>query len=174
MIKILLLYFGYLSQHLVGLSHLLLLKFEIEKSFNGSIFQTLKTIRPVVGTFNFGSKDFANQNDCFYRLKVTRNNGSYFYSDILKVKQNKIYKTTISPNPVLDNATINYFCKKDGVVTFAIFDMIGKRVATENIYIYKGLNAVKLGNIKNLHAGQYYLKIIATTEEKETVKFLRY
>ena len=151
-----------------------LLKFEIEKSFDGTSFQNLKTITPVIGTFDFTSKDFANQNDCYYRLKVTRNNGSYFYSDILKVKQSKIYKTTIVPNPVMDNATINYFCKKDGVISFSIFDVSGKQIAVENIFIYKGLNAVKLSKINGLQTGQYFLTIVSDTGEKETLKFVKY
>ena len=150
-----------------------LLKFEIEKSFDGNSFQNIKTVAPVFGTFNNTSKDFTNQNDCYYRLKIIKNDGSYFYSAILKVKQSKIYKTSITPNPILEGVAIEYYCRKDGIVSFAIFDISGKQLSIENIYIYKGLNAVKLSKINDLQTGQYFLKIVSNTSETESLKFIK-
>ena len=149
------------------------LKFVVEKSFDGISFQNIKTINPIVGNFKLTTKDFANLKDCYYRLKIIKIDGSYSYSGILKINQNRSYKTVIVPNPVLNNTTINYFCKKDGLTSFAIFDFSGKKIAEENTFIYKGLNAVKLNNINGLQVGQYFLQIISAIGEKEILKFVK-
>jgi dienelactone hydrolase len=137
--------------------------YSVEKSQDGITFNTLSNTAP---RGNSGQGADYNATDAlpfggasYYRLKITDNDGSYRYSDVLKlataVKSFAI--TALYPNPVADVLTVQLQSDKRQTIDFTITDITGRRMLTQSEVVEKG--SASRGIIcRSLSAGTYVLE----------------
>jgi Secretion system C-terminal sorting domain len=147
--------------------------FEIQKSFDGINFNTIGIVHPTFNATQYNFRENVHAENCFYRIKIIENNGNYFYSAIVKVGKSKIIKSSISPNPVTENPTLNFYAKQAGETVVVVYNLLGKKMALETIASLKGLNATKLICTENLSAGYYILYIVKQDGSTEKVPFIK-
>ena len=78
-----------------------------------------------------------------------------------------------SPNPFVDNTTIQYQVKTPAHVTIAVYDAQGKEV---KVLVNKNQNTgsyTQSLNGSGLGAGMYFVKIIKDGEVKQTLKVIK-
>ena len=132
-------------------------KFEIEKSSDGTTFQTISTIPAK----NKKTRNFYNYNDAnvlggitYYRLKMIDMDGHFVYSDV-KVVNNKVNSFVLYPNPASDALNLKFpSIKVAGSIT--IINAKGQTLKTINL-VNNSSNLVV--DIRNLNAGSYLIKL---------------
>lgn len=83
--------------------------------------------------YSFVDDDLNGSTMFYYRLKQIDNDGSFEYSDIIKVDLDNITEYTLEqnyPNPFNPATTISYQVKEGGLVQLKVYDLLGKEVAT--------------------------------------------
>ncbi len=144
--------------------------FEIERSYTGDNFYKVGSVNPAGNsqvnrnyTFNDSSK---SSRIVYYRIKMIDNDRiNLKYSSVINLSINKgIMVNHISPNPFLESININVDIVKDAALVFKLNDMRGKTIKTLNYPGKKGLNNVRLSNLKNISKGTYLVEIIADGE----------
>ncbi len=141
--------------------------FDLERSTNGTKFTKITFVN-AKGNGSAGSIDYAYTDKdamdqqstvLYYRLKVINTDGSFKYSEIVKlnipVGQAII---SIAPNPVLNTVKGTIVSPVAGNVTLRIFDNNGRLVSQTNSMVKKGSNNFTI-NINQLASGAYYLDI---------------
>ena len=94
----------------------------------------------------------------YYRLKMADINGSYKYSNIVKVKIKNIYAISIYPNPVVDLLTIDFTSPIKDEAVLTILNDIGEKLFQKNITIKQGKNTIPI-NTALLPRGTYILSL---------------
>ena len=140
----------------------------VERSIEGQYFSPIGTVT-ATGTgntsteanYSFDDNDVAKQSslNVFYRLKIFNANGTYRYSNIVKVTLQGIQsEVTISPNPVATEVKASVVSAEDCDAEWQIIDFGGKIVLKNYTSLKKGDNTLWI-NMSQLAAGTYYLKI---------------
>ena len=129
----------------------------VEKSSDGVSFHNLAQILPkgINGngaTYNtIDHFPFAGFN--YYRLKFLDLDGNFGYSDIIKLRMpgKELVVTQLGPSPVSDVLHVLLLSDKRQVVKFSIFDVAGKLLQSNAIFVNQGTNDVStsLGNLAN-------------------------
>ncbi|MEO7046642.1 MAG: T9SS type A sorting domain-containing protein [Ferruginibacter sp.] len=138
-------------------------EFVVERSSDGITFSQLNTQS---AQFNNGSggdyttfDNYPYSNYNFYRLKTVDKDGTVSYSATIKIKtagkSNAI--TQLYPNPVSDVLHIQMQANSRLQVSFIIFDVAGKQVATQQNSLASGLNDLQI-NCNGLAKGTYILQ----------------
>ena len=65
----------------------------------------------------------------------------------------------ISPNPVIDNITVQLSSEHAAAAKVVLYDYTGKAMYEKNVTVVEGDNTVRLTDLKNPAAGIYYIKI---------------
>lgn len=136
--------------------------FEIEKSNDGSHWQTLSRV-PAAGNSSITKNYQRLDNEggmAFYRIKQVDFNGTSFYTDV-KATQciSKSFSNIIYPVPTKDVLFVSIKSDKILKTKLQVFDASGKMVKTLEAPINVGNNIFNI-NVKGLPAGQYLLKSI--------------
>ncbi|MEO6904947.1 MAG: T9SS type A sorting domain-containing protein, partial [Ginsengibacter sp.] len=146
--------------------------FVVQRSFDGIIFTDVETV-PGNGTtdlmHSYSVNDdihFFTGNVVYYRLKQIDFDGKANLSRIIALKVNITNKLlTISPNPFKDFIKINIAWNNTEVVSAKIFNVQGIEVFSKRISINKGNNFLKIDNLSNLPAGNYFLQFASSTQK---------
>lgn len=143
-------------------------KVELEKSFDGSSFfksntMTIQSKTPSTQLFKTSEDLFLNKT-IYYRAKVYSNNEVH-YSKVINLTTKLSNSFTISPNPVINTATINFTNNNNSNITFKCTDVMGNTVFTTST----SGNTVIL-NTTNLASGTYFLQQIDDTKIVSTQK----
>ncbi|MFN7013611.1 MAG: T9SS type A sorting domain-containing protein [Bacteroidia bacterium] len=150
--------------------------FTLEKSFDGNNFDFFQNIKGA-GTSNITNfykitDDKPFEGVTYYRLKQTDYDGNFEYLGTIAVKAEKtIENTSIIPNPVLNNAEINFNSSINGTGKIQIIDMTGKVIFNESINLNEGSNKF-LFNTSNLSKGIYFMMIL-NDFDNEKLKFVK-
>jgi Secretion system C-terminal sorting domain len=147
--------------------------FDIQKSYDGINFNTIGITDPILNATQYNFIDNNIAENCFYRIKINETNGSYFYSAIVKVGKSKIIKSIISPNPITENPTLNFYAKQAGETNIIVFNLLGKKMSQETLSTLKGINATKLICTQNLTKGYYVLSILKQDGSAENLPFIK-
>jgi hypothetical protein len=150
--------------------------FEIEKSTDGSTFETISKIigsnLSIARKYSYVDTKPNKLSTVYYRLKMVDNDGSVTYSKIEKISltRNTNYVSNVYPNPVKKGQTINVevVSDKEQIASFIIFNTQGKIVSAKEKAITQGHNniSLKLGNF--LTDDNYHLQVkIGNTVSKQ-------
>jgi uncharacterized repeat protein (TIGR03803 family) len=141
-----------------------LLRYEVEKSADGSTFTKLTEKTPRGNSTNaYTATDDKPANGInYYRLKIIDKDGSYRYSIILKADFTKKYLVSILPNPAHDYIIIN---GADKFKRVQLIDMSGKVVKQ---FIKNSSNRY---SVNGLAQGIYLLQLI-NDDEKQVEKIV--
>lgn len=150
--------------------------FILEKSMDGKNFEFYQNIKGA-GTSNMPVEYKTIDNKPFdgityYRLKQTDYDGTSEYVGTIAVKANKSNENVaLIPNPVLNNAEINFNSSSNGITHIQIIDITGKQVYVETITAIEGSNRFML-NTENYNKGLYFL-VISNEFGTEKLKFVK-
>jgi len=142
--------------------------FEIERSENGSEFTKIGSKKAIgnstsIQNYIFNDVNISNKSVLYYRLKTIDNNGSFGYSNIIKIA--KEIKTTISLYPNPSRSSVNITGEKIQQIT--VNDLIGKIVITKS---FDFVNNTTL-NIAGLAKGIYSVNI-KTIDATKSIKLI--
>jgi hypothetical protein len=148
-----------------------LTQFEIERSEDGNVFNKVGAVAAIGGLSgaNYLYTDkIPTGGGSYYRLRMVDNDGTYKYSDIVKLDKVCASKGfSILSNPVKELLTINNVFSRNNKPTYFITATDGKVVSKGNLI--NGLNDI---NTANLTTGVYALTVITNTT-RETKKFVK-
>lgn len=139
--------------------------FVVEKSLDGIVFNSIKNIYLTNSQFyNYTDIDLNKGSIYFYRLKLVDKDGTFSYSNIIKIQTEAVNTFSILGNPVKDNLTITGL--KRGAL-LALYDNAGKMLLQKNIQD----QSFSL-DLSFLSSGVYYLKYSnnGSIETKKIIK----
>ncbi len=137
--------------------------FEIERSIDAANFKTITEVRSKATNGNGASYTiidaypYAGVN--FYRLKMVDRDGSFAYSDIIKLEtiKKQIAVIQLYPNPANEFVNVDVQSDKKQKVNLAIYDMMGKQLTQNTISLNEGINNT-IVDLKTLTGGVYILQ----------------
>ena len=154
-------------------------KYKIERSFDGNMFSEVASINGSGTTsimHNYSALDNVSSSAgaiIYYRLKQIDLDGKGSYSKVVSIKTKQSDKNlVISPNPFKNYLNVNMNWNKAEVITARVINIQGKEVVTKSIRMNKGLNYIKLDELSNLPAGNYFIQFISS-EERFTEKITK-
>lgn len=104
--------------------------FEIERSNDGVIYETIGIVDGNGTTFEEQYYDFEDNNVSegrnYYRLKQIDLDGQFEYSEVIVVDFSTKLSVAIAPNPITQNSRLNIQISRYENVDLIIFDMTGK------------------------------------------------
>jgi hypothetical protein len=139
-------------------------KYEIQRSTDGKEYQTIALFFPNHQAANtvFSYKDkFTLHGTVFYRLKINTTK-TVTYSNVIKVRSNAAEpQITLLTNPAKENIVFEYESPVSGNTRAMLYDMNGKVVKQQNVYLQKGVNRVQMlcDNVRS--SGIYLLHVVA-------------
>jgi hypothetical protein len=138
--------------------------YQVEKSADGSTnFQSLAQVTPRGGInipANYAAVDqYPYPNYSYYRLKTINTDGTYSYSNVIKVKtDNKaISLTRLFPNPTNSVINLEMVAANQQSLSVEIYDVAGRKVMNQAIQLTSGINQKQL-TLTNLSAGSYVIQ----------------
>lgn len=137
--------------------------FEIERSTDGTSFKSIIQVssKAINGSgASYSTIDpypFAGVN--FYRLKMIDRDGSFAYSNIIKLEtaRKELAVTQLYPNPVKDILNVQLQSERKQVVSIAIFDITGEKIQAGSVSLEQGINNTTVA-LTNLAGGTYILQ----------------
>ena len=137
------------------------IQYFIEKSVDGNHFETIGSIpgSQNVSAYVFTDNSPATETTSYYRIKLTDNTGKLTYSSIAVISFSNKFATTIFPNPVKDQVTVQVNLKEAGNVVLRLMDSkagILQQIQKEGS---KGLNSFQFKNLSGLSRGVYFIQI---------------
>ena len=134
----------------------------VEKSTNASDWHTLSTVK---ATGNSNSKKEYNVTDPhaatinYYRLKQMDVNGSYTYSQIIRIRNGALDKTGIKlyPNPATNSATVTINSEIKQAALIKLYDRFGMQLLHLQRPLIAGSNNIPIPGITALTAGSYII-----------------
>ena len=147
--------------------------FEIERNTEGSLFQTIGTVKGAgnaAGKLDYSFIDQMPESNKtnYYRLKQVDFDGKFMYSKVIALsKKSKINALKISPNPAHSDLEISGITDGDFI---EIYNNLGQLVKT-----ITALDSNNKVDISDLMSGAYVVKVVNNKHLGivETVKFIK-
>lgn len=137
--------------------------FEVERSIDGTEFNSFVSIASKApngsGATYTANDNFPFVGINFYRLKMVDRDGSFAYSNIVKLQTGKkeLAVTQLFPNPVDDKLNIQLQSDRKQAATLSIFDITGKTIKTITLNLTAGINNTSV-SLSAYASGTYILK----------------
>jgi len=156
--------------------------FVIERSYNGINFTEIGRLNAAgnsqaVVNYNFSDANASVQN--YYRLKQVDVDGTYEYSNIIRISTTCFDGTVsdildIYPNPVNSSGEVNLsiFSKTNQSADIIILNMEGKVLFNKPANLVEGANSLNY-SVKGLAAGTYFLRLKGKNWHSSTQKFIK-
>jgi hypothetical protein len=138
--------------------------YEVQISDNDFDFKTIGVVAISNSSSTNKTYDFTNNvissSINFYRLKMVNVDGSFAYSNILKLsnKQKNINTLDVMPNPAKSNLFVHINADKVHSSSIEIVNILGQIIFRKNIQIIKGINTMPI-NVSNLPRGVFFIKV---------------
>jgi hypothetical protein len=147
-------------------------QYEIQRSTTGNDFSTISIISLNVNNqhqtdFEFLDQSFVS-NTNFYRIKVLNIDGTYQYSNSIKVASKIKHFNITMPNKIISNNQITFFVESvsKGNLSYIILEESGRLLQTDHVKFQNGAQENTINIKANLPKGFYFLKLFL--EENET------
>jgi Secretion system C-terminal sorting domain len=145
--------------------------FEIQRSFDGSIFSTIKRIDGT-GANRYDWTDVEKYNrTVYYRLLLVDINGKQKLSNILRTNVDMETALAIFPVPVKDILTVELSSNKNQEIKVGIIDMAGKVCISQYQKVLKGQQNFSI-NTAQLSAGLYQL-VVSDEQKTQSLSFIK-
>jgi Secretion system C-terminal sorting domain len=144
--------------------------YEVEVSENGFEFKTIGTVPISTSTNNHKTYSYINTKffyaNNFYRLKMINLDGSFTYSNIIKLanKSKSINDLKLYPSPATMFLTINIDSKEAQQTFMEIVNALGQSVFKKKVQLLKGANSILL-DVSLFTKGLYYFKVNEMVEK---------
>jgi len=149
--------------------------FEVERSVDGTNYATIDRITGQNNSDvekNYEYLDPSPPANCFYRLKMTANDGKKTYSNVIRVeRQAKINSKITFNNIVTDQIVLQTADLKQDKLLIKILDGAGREVYHQDTRINFPNGLINV-NTSNLSKGLYYL-ILSGVDYKEAFPFIK-
>lgn len=153
--------------------------YEIQRSTDGINFETISSLEAAGYSNSLLNYSFVDEAPIkglnYYRIKEVDSDGRTQYSDIAVVDfytGNSLLQLAMYPNPMEENATLNFDMPSAGYATIEVFDALGKVVFSQESSFGKGANSVALSQL-TLASGNYFVRVLAKNSISETVHFAK-
>jgi len=134
-------------------------KMELQRSLDGSTFQTIYTTASRIGTHQYAYTDEGLNGKLFYRIKMVAADGSYAYSEIVTVTIKSVLQFEVYPNPVTDKVMlVNSVPGKA-----SLYDISGRLVRSYTLPA--GKTTV---DMQALPSGSYFLQFNTGAEQRSS------
>lgn len=135
-------------------------KIGVQESANNGAIHKYSFLHPVLNnTYNY------------YRLKMLDNDGRFTYSKVIRINVSQAQAPkTISPNPVINTATLTIQAHKNETIQFFISDANGKLVSAKSFMLVKGRNFLRW-DLQTFPAGTYFIS--SGSDQFYTLKFIK-
>jgi hypothetical protein len=141
--------------------------FVIERSINGKEFEFVNFINGKGNSNNTNTYSFSDAlalekaSTLYYRLMQVDFDGSYTYSNIVKVSifNAEPFAVTVFPNPFTDNLQMQLTTPENGVVQVIISDVAGKEIWKTTLNSLAGKNLFPIDNMNLFQGGIYFIKV---------------
>jgi len=152
--------------------------FAVERSSNGFDFSEIERVEGAgsyVGLLSYHTVDAAPlAGQSYYRLKQVDFDGKFTYSKVVSLfttAQTSAFQ--VYPNPVTksENLNINFNQQSSGVVSYAVYDVLGRNILTENAYFSQGQNTLSIST-ENMHNAHYFIRMITADGALNTTRFV--
>jgi xyloglucan-specific exo-beta-1,4-glucanase len=132
----------------------------LEYSSDGTGFSSLAAFNTLSGTYSHNT----NATVSYYRLKVKLQDGSFKYSNIIKLITGNNTASIVYPNPAKDAITLSVLQEKLLGTTAAIFDSRGSKIMSLRVTDYNSTI-----DISKLTTGIYYIRL----NDLSNIKFIK-
>jgi hypothetical protein len=140
--------------------------FEVERSLDGKSFVNVGFVK---GKGNSNSTNryeltdkgvFAKNTVAYYRLKQIDFNGTYTYSQVIKInaKSTATNSMVVYPNPSVGEFNVSFQSNIEGNGLIEISDIQGKVIYTKNVLVSLGANNFPIEEKANFGKGIYFVK----------------
>ncbi len=148
--------------------------FTIQHSMDGVNFQDVEDINgagnsnSILSYFTFHNKPKRGIN--YYRLMQTDFGGTSSFSNLKAVE---IFNGKINayPNPVNNEINISFADFEKGKIEFAIYNIYGKEILSQQVKIEDGLHIINLNEVDSFFPGTYFIKIFNSPSGTYVYKF---
>jgi Secretion system C-terminal sorting domain len=140
--------------------------FIVEKSSDGNNYTTLTKVNALTGENNYAFADnSANTGNAFYRIKLADADGSFKFSNVLRVKTGGKTFSLNSIYPTLASSQINLQISSDKKTnaSIEIIDINGRLLKKQALILSDGIVTYPV-NVSSLSAGTYLVRITAEEE----------
>jgi hypothetical protein len=156
--------------------------YEIQRSFNNRYFTVVGTMNQTNNnptdnyyTYTDELSNTGGATTVYYRLRQLNRNGQESFSYVLPVKLQWETNGTVNiwPNPVKQEMNVGFSNDFAGTIRIKIFDVSGNKVMEQQYQSGKGLNIIRLEQLKTITAGVHILQIWADNSLIGTRKFVK-
>ncbi|MEO6636899.1 MAG: T9SS type A sorting domain-containing protein [Ginsengibacter sp.] len=155
-------------------------KYIVERSIDGIIFSGVASVsgnRTTSVLHSYTTVDDISSctgSIIYYRLKQIDLDGKASTTKIISVKMKQQEKSImISPNPFTSYLNVSMTWSKTEVISARILNIQGKEILTKRIQLNKGINNIRIDELSNLSAGNYFIQFISA-EEKYSAKITKH
>jgi hypothetical protein len=151
--------------------------FELEKSYNGSSFQTqtllFNTDKAGEETYNYTDAAPAAAK-VYYRLKIVNKDQSVAYSNTLFFEAQTKQGTalTLVQNPVNSALNFNYRAAENTLADITVYSYTGVKLFAQKQNLQKGNNSLNIALSATLVKGMYLLEV-REGNNRQTVRFVK-
>ncbi len=135
--------------------------FEVERSTNGTFFESIGTIRAIDNPNKYNFIFFDNNlltGTGFYRIKIIQKNGGAIYSRTISILNKSDNYYTITPNPATDHILIKNENLTSITADITLYDATGRVVIQIGGQSFSNNGSVKV-DVRKLGVGDYFIKI---------------
>lgn len=145
------------------------LGFDVERSIDGRNFERVTFVKGQINsrarvayqTIDEMAFRTAASNVLYYRLRQIDLDGSFTYSNVVRVSQDdrNTADINVQPNPFTGITNVVIASPEAGDYSIRITDVQGKLIAVRSIAVEKGMNTVSLNELDNVVPGVYFVQV---------------
>lgn len=159
------------------------LKFEIEKSLDGSTFEYIGEVMAAGNStaqldYSF-IDEYPQLGDNYYRLKMIDKDGKFKYSELINIRvkeDNSVVKdgiVKIYPNPTNGMLNVQYQASSEKTLDLSVFDVTGRTVLNRPENVKRGMNIIQI-NAHQFSKAMYILNLLdSDLQESHQAKFIK-
>jgi hypothetical protein len=153
------------------------MKFDIERSYNGTDFNKIQTISSNAGAvYTFADATVGSHAAVYYRIKATSTSGEITYSSIQALRNidRQISSSfSVYPNPSKGSLSIQYTSSNSGSVLIRVKSINGQQLLLKNATVVEGDNRIQLSETAGFFEGIYFVDLIQGSEIISSQKWIR-